>query len=515
MKMNKIKLILSGLIFAASVTLFGTSVNAADIDQGTTTTTIGATVTYTTSSLKINKKDYKKSKKKVKTVVRSVDSQDNYYWTKPYFDSYDAYENDDAYQAENGDQAKKYYPRESEYQLTFMKAGSYKISYVDYYTDSYETSYKYMGDDKYGYYITKYNMQTASYDIISTYVSIPGMNGYYYDDYDEYNRRYYYDDYDESNKDNKYKASDGKTYDKAVEPYLICPDGKIFAYGDEGLVPASLAKGADGKLHVKYTPKKPTKYTFTKTYKILGTDSVVKSVKLGNSKYSYSNKSKVGGYSSVIVRGKFLTGSKGKLVVTMGDKNYKNGGMLVGTYNADGGKVYTYAKNKSNVTFGDNLYKSSYVSDSGKYGNINESMYKETDVIVAYENKASGYGTKIQNMGANKLKITNYERRKYNGKYYNNVKTVYDVTYEKRGSDKVPRYYYTITKDLYDSEKKTLTPNVKQKHYAWDNETYTYKETDQYVTDDILGYTYYEDDEDYWYSSGLITYYKLYTFYKK
>lgn len=514
MKINKIKLLVAGLVFGASIAFTGTSANAANIDLGTETTHIGETEYYNTSSIKINGKSYKKAKKKIKTVVSSVNNQDEYYRTKSYFNDSDAYATYAAYEADNGEQAKKYLPKTSQYGLTFLKTGSYKIKYVDYHFDKYGTTREYL-NGTYKTYITKYNYATDEYEKLSSYVMIPSRGGryMYYDDYDDY-YSYYDDDYDESgNNSNTYKAGDGKIYNKAEEPYFICSDGKVYGVGKEGLVPASLAKGADGYWHVKYTPKKAVKDTYTKTFKVLNTDSIVKTIKLGKSTKTYSSKLKNGGFSSVIVRGGFLTGSKGKLAVTMADKNYNNGGMLVKTADADGNNIYTVAKNKSSVKYSDYEAKSSEGSDDSWYKSSTSSMYKETTVIVAYENKAEGYGTKIVSTGVNSYKITNYSKSKHNGKYYT-LKTVYDVKYEKRDGYDKPRYFYTVTRDKYDKATKKVV-SEKDKNEIYKDGKWI-EEVAERSTLTLEGGRTYDEEDGYWYSSeGLIYYYQNYSFYKK
>ena len=456
MRLNKLKLVLASAAIAFSFAAFGGVANAETIDEDTVTTYVGDSLNLTTSELKINGKSYKKVKSKIKTKITGKNSQYSKYRTKDYFDSEKAYSSSNDYQADNGSAAYKYYPKTSDYFLVFKKAGTYKISQVSYERDEYVSRYN---DGK--ECIMKYNRVTGEYDPVTTYTYVPSRTSYYDDDYDEVYT---------SSSEKTYKAKDGKTYNKADSYYYAGANGVIYAYGDDGLTTAKVLKGADGEYYLKYSANKPKKVTYRTTYKVLANDGVVKSVKLGKATQSYNNKHKVGGYTTKITKGKFLTGNSGKLVITMADKNYKLGGVVVTTVDEKGNRIYAPTANKKTVTFSNNVYSQKYENDNKTYGNGSSDIYKSTTITVAYKNSIKGYGTEVSGTADNPV-IKNYHVEKIKGKKYTYTET-YKLTrtqikYDDGSWDYKYTYVRSTSNPYYDSDSKT----VKYDNYTSEEET--------------------------------------------
>ena len=479
MRFSKIKLTIAAVALAASFSMFGSVANAETIDNGTVTTYVGDSISKSTSNLKINGKAYKKQKSKVKTIVVEKHAQNSMYRTKDYYTTSGAYDTYSAYAAENEDEAYKFYPKETTYTMIFKKAGSYKISVEDYVSDFYDYEYDDYDYDNgvYVYDIYKLDIQTGYLEDITKAYRITG-----YDYYDN-------DDYDISDT----VTINGKTYQRAVETYYAGFDGSIYAYGDE-FVPAKINKCSDGRFHVRYSANKPRKVNYVTTYKVLACDAIIKSVKLGKAKQTYSNKHKVGGYSYKATRGKFLTGNSGKLEVTMGDKNFKLGGnIIVETSDEKSRTVYNQVGNKKTVTYGNYLYNqfANYTYDDGKkWGYQYVDPFKATTLHIPFTVVSDECGTTVSGSGDSYV-ITNYYQEIIKGKKYKH-QTVYNINIVKETFDDGSfeyqfKYKYTVTDPYYDSATKTV-------------------KTDTIVSDDLTKTA--NDITDF------MSYYHTYVFYK-
>lgn len=378
MRWNKMKAVLAGAIFAVSVAVAGVNVQAATVVEEPEIVRVGRTVYCGgVTGLKINNKATKKFKKKIKTVKTGTNAQDEQYRTKAHFaNDSDLYASQNAKDNEHGEQVYKYYPATANYDLTFLKAGTYKISYVRSVLESYRWNDEY--DSATGKWV----------DIIEKY--------------------------DQSNYEWK-KVTNVTWVEAGVqaeEGFYQGANGTKYAYDESwnnyGWVPVSLAKAADGKTHVKYQSKKIEKVTHTKTYKVLnrGTEAV-KSVKLGKTTQMDSTTYKEGGSTTSVKRG-LLSGNSGKLVVTMADKNYKLTSILVRTYDANGKEIYTKVNNKKKVAYGNNIIKDEYVPTlpDDTYRRYRKTMYKPTDVLVFYQNKFTKESTTINSLTSDGAKIT-------------------------------------------------------------------------------------------------------------
>ena len=458
MKYGRIKLAFTAIALAVSFMAFGSIAYAENIDQGTETAFVGSSVSKTTSNLKINGKPYKKSKSKVKTIVVEKMPQDIVYNTKDYYDTYEAYESENAYEAEHGYEAFKFFPKETTYTMIFKKAGTYKISTEVYVSDSYDHEYYDYDDenDVYIYTISKYNIVDQEWEEITQAYEIYG--------YDEYN-------YMDESEISPTVTIAGKTYTRAVENYFAGFDGSIYAYGRE-FVPAKVNKAADGKYHVRYSANKPRKVNFITTYKVLPTDGVFKSVKLGKVSQTYNEKEKIGGFSYKATRGKFLTGNSGKLVVTMADKNYKLGGVIVRTVDEKSNYVFAHSGNKKTITYGNNLYNkfSDYKFDDGTATGYSKlDPFKITRLYLPYTDSAANRGTTVSGTG-NTYVINNYHMDKIKGKKYKHTST-YTVNVEKETFDDGSYdYYFKVTyvndHPYYDSASKTVKYEKNTEEYT-------------------------------------------------
>lgn len=304
---------------------------------------VGAEVSFSGSGFKINGKSLSKMKKKVKSVKTSNYSSYTTYHTKAYFDNIDAYSQYDDYR-----NAYTYGTKSigrSTYQFRFLKAGTYKISYASYSSES---------------------------------LSMVKSGSSY-----------------------KLKDNDGKLSSELYERKYLEDDGyyyqsgsKIYASGKEGLVAASIKKGADGKNHLYYQPRNLIKTTNTYEYKVLKSTTAVSSVQLGKAKLSY--KDTRGSYSTTTTssRKQFLSGSKGKVTAKTGDKNYSVTNILVLTLDKDGNLLAQVVGNKKNVVYGTGKGDYTITSANGSVTKYSP-MYKPTMVYVGYKNKYTGAFTKF------------------------------------------------------------------------------------------------------------------------
>ena len=449
MRLRKIKVFITFFILAVSFSFRGVSAYAAEtIEEDPTTKYVGDYYTVHSSELKINGKKYKKLKKKVKVIKYGSSSSIITHRYKDYFKNQSAYKNENEYENENGESAYKYVPIENYYELLFKKAGTYTITEADYVADSYTTDYNSTTKKN---IIAKYNLKSEEYEELTTYVEVPARSK-------------------SKPNDKVYKATDGKTYNRADETYYVGANGII--YGSSPVVPAKVLKGADGEYYLKYSANFPKKiYRRTKVI-VQGYDGVVKSIKLGKASKVFSKKYKYDGYTSKSTEGKFLTGNSGKLTVTMADKKYKFGGAVVATNDAEGRDIYTPAKNKSTVAFDNNYAKSTYENDDKSIGHYKTGLFKSTNVYVAYKDTALGKGTEVSGTADNPV-IVNYSRKKVRGNYYNQTVTYRFVRFKKEAKDGSFQYRYkgnkTTVVPYYDKASKTVKYETKVTEYTENN----------------------------------------------
>jgi hypothetical protein len=360
----KCKVMLSMVAMALTLLLSNSIVEAATIskknDEQKSTTSIGSTISiYDCKNLKINGKKTSKLKKKVKTVQTENSPSSFSYRTGSYFDDSDAYS---TYSEYNNVYNNVKYISYGSYQLKFLKAGTYKITY-----DQYSKQHL--------------SMEYASYDT-TTYESLYRLITDY--DYEHPSTDYYtYQTY-----------SPAGTYVGSY--YKSITTGKIYASGDEGLVPAAIVKGADGVEYLKYNAANVVKTTYIETYKVMATTSPVSSVTLGKSKQVAKVTSNGYKTTSKYTTKKFLSGNSGKLTVKASSSNYKINNIIVETYDNTGNVKYISVKNKAKINYG--LYKntSSYQSQYSSYSYSNSSMYKPTIIHIGYTNKFTGAYSKYE-----------------------------------------------------------------------------------------------------------------------
>ena len=450
MRWNKIKTVLVGVVFAAFVMVTGAGVQAATVDDGKAMYYVGETIYKSRiNELKINGKAPSKFKKKIKTVKTGRHVSSNTYWSKSHFDTTSAYATPQEYDKENGDQTKKYEPSTTDYTMTFKKPGTYKISWVVYRWAKYSRGEKHTDpiSGKEIYDIKQYNPITNKNELVTTATYV----------------------------------SSGQ---QAEESFYQGANGMKYAYGSGEYVPVSLAKGADGKIHVRYTPEKMEKITYIKTYKVLATNNIVKSVKLGKVTNKNSTSLKEGGASTSLKKGKKLSGKSGKVVVSMADKNYKLTGIIARTYDADGEPIYTKVDNQKMVTFGTNAKQSGTTADS----QWSTTMYKPTEIFVFYKNEFTGESTVINSQSKDAEGNTTYVITKtYTSKNPSTGKEVlltstYNITRKKPYKDyEGYRYYYTETyKDWNSSTNRYEDKTVSDYKYDLENFFENYKVTSFY-----------------------------------
>lgn len=354
---------------------------------------------YNATSIKINKKSTSKYKKKIKTVKTDTDQTGFCYQTKPYCTNSNAYSQFDDYKNATENAIK--YVAENDYTLRFLKAGTYTIYYTEY-------SKEYL-NIKWSYTSGKYYI----YDSDGNKVTSEGF---------------------------EYKSTNsGEVYFQGVSSKKIYALSKDFNdYDNYGYVAASIKTGADGKQHVFCQPHNLIKTTYEKQYKVLKTKRAIKSVQLGSTKLTRADSQ--GAYSSSSSSQRTFLSSKktkGKLTVTMADKNYSITSIIVKTYDKDGKPVYTKVGNKNTVNFGLNKSMGKYNSPYGSYSSSYTSLYKPTTVYVSYKNKYTGAFYRVNSITKDA--------------YGNNV---FSVTYRYSGDTKDTTY---TTSDLPDSYTESYT----------------------------------------------------------
>ena len=452
MRVNKLKLFVVGLIVAVAVAVTGVDVSAATITDDIEIVPVGYETSFYAPSLKINKKAPKKLKKKVKVIQYSKGTQSSMYRTRAYFNTKSAYETENDYKKDNGVTALKYYPAKSGYDVIFKKAGTYKISYTDYFDDDnnnyYGSEYRTGYDDNNNYVIKKYNQSTQEYDVLSKIVEVESR----------------YTDWYTGNEVTEYTVN-GKTYKRAVEDYYAAENGSYYASDDSHIVPVKLENGADGKLHVKYSPYKTPSYTHVKQYKVVASTNILKSVKLGKSTYSSYTTGKEGGSATTTKKGKLLTGKSGKVTVTMGP-NYKLTSILAKTYDENGDAIYKLVKNKGTVTYGQNYETNDKSEEGATYKYFNRSFYKETQIYAFYQNKTTKESTTVTKEGkdaaGNQTFVIEEKEMVENPKTKKKelLTTTYNVTRRKPYETATYySYYYTKKYEYFDSQGKKQTEN--------------------------------------------------------
>ncbi len=143
---------------------------------------------------------------------------------------------------------------------------------------------------------------------------------------------------------------------------------------------------------------KVTKTTYTKKIKVVKDERVLKSIKLGKAKYTYSRKKSETKSSGTTVVNKYLTGTSGKLDVKL-NSTYEITSIVVMTYDKDGNQVYRNVDNKQTIAYGLNAYDSTLYDvmpgvDKNKK-NFSRQLMKRTYVYVGYRNKHTGEYTKF------------------------------------------------------------------------------------------------------------------------
>jgi hypothetical protein len=368
----KCKMVLSVMVMAFTLLLSNSIAEASTITKKETevknTAEIGDTISVSDcKNLKINGKKVSKLKKKIKTVQTSNSPAAFSYTTGSYFNSSSAYATENEYSNAKANNTK--YIAYGSYNLKFLKAGTYKVTYDRYSTQNLSMNSVEWDSVNYRYYyqlIVDYDYEHASSERYTRETYAP--NGDYVGTY--------------------YKSTTtGKIY--ASTSYYDYDDDDGYYY-TSGLVSAVLAKGADGKFHIKYNSPNVIKTTYKRTYKVMATETPVASVTLGKSKQTTKRTST--GYKTTVksTKKRFLSGNSGKLTVKMSSKNYKLNSIVVETYDKDGNVKYTSVKNKAKIAYG--LYKntSSYQSKYSSYSYSNSSMYKPTIIHIGYTDKFTG-----------------------------------------------------------------------------------------------------------------------------
>ncbi|MBP3235026.1 MAG: hypothetical protein J6M65_11475 [Eubacterium sp.] len=449
MRIRRTKLIVAFIIFALSFSYLNVPSYAAEtIEEDTVTCYVGDCIRIFSSELIINGKKYKKLKKKVKVINYGSSSGIMSYRKKDYFKSISAYKNENEYDAENGESAYKYLPKEYNYELLFKKAGTYTITEAEYEADRYSTDYNSATKKN---IIVKYNFKTEEYEELTSFIEVPARSN-------------------KNPQDKVYKAADGKIYNRADDTYYVGANGVI--YGRWPIVPVKVLKGADGEFYLRYSANFPKKVYHRKKVIVKKYDGVVKSIKLGKASKVFSKKYKYDGYTSKSTEGKFLTGNSGKLTVTMADKKYKFGGAVVATNDAEGRDIYTPAKNKSTVAYDNNYAKNIHENADKSVGHYKNGLFKTTNVYVAYKDTALGKGTEVSGTADNPV-IVNYKRKKIRGNYYNQSDTYRLNRIKKTNKDGSYDLRFIGTKTTsvpyYDKTSKTIKYDTKVTKYTEKN----------------------------------------------
>lgn len=316
--------------------------------------------------------------------------------------------------------AKRDYVKTYDWEIDFLKAGTYTFKYKKVHPKyTYETDL-YDGYSLYTYTITYYDtndnpLGSSVYTTkslptnvnVEDYLDSTYLNNANYDYYRIYQSNdfvYRYQIittntvadtesvskklfvYKEDNVGNGYYISeDGKTI------YAESPDLNVY-------VPAKLVSGV-----LSYQPLTYVTVTTTQKIKVQNTETpIIQSVKLGTASISYSSSGGDGIYSYTSTIKRFLSGTKGKVNVSMGS-NSKLMDIVIETYDKDGNPVYKLVQNKKNVTYGKYAYnyESSYSDTYSSYDNKSTGLFKETRVYVFYKDKISGGYTDIQSVKYN------------------------------------------------------------------------------------------------------------------
>ncbi len=348
------------------------------------------------SGIKVNKKSLAKSKKKVKSVQTATNPESTFYHTKAYFANSAAYGEGSAATAaynNNYTNAIKYIAT-GDYELRFLKTGTYKITYNTYEQENIGR----IGERIYDPEDKEYYNTSSVYD--------PATGKYYYRFY-SYDRELVLNngelferkqlEWTETDEDGIPETVYGDTYFEGVTTHAIY----AYSSSEDTYVTAVIATGGDGKPHVKYNPANEIKYVHTTSYKVLKTTNPVASIKLGKTNM-YVNKSanKAYGSKASVVYRKFLKGNSGKLTVKMSNKNYKLTGILVVTYDAEGNPLYQKVGNKKTIAYGSQYLKRTrsgkdYYTGVETYSEVDTSMYKPTTIYIAYQNKHTGAFSKF------------------------------------------------------------------------------------------------------------------------
>lgn len=391
----KYKVMLASLVMALLVLVTGSTVEAKTVnrkvtDDYKTIYYVGETYSISGANFKINGKKISKFKKKVKANLTDWDEYDHTYQKSKFYEYGSAYK-----QGTSINDGKKWVARDT-YEFTFLKAGTYKISTVDYantygghnyYRLSFSRSERVNGTRVYYYklqQITENSNGGLEYKDVST---------------EEYVEK------------ELVRAYDGYTSSEVY--YQGTTSNKIYVNTDDyGVCPAVIKKGADGQQYLYIEPI-VVKTTTIKTFKVLKTSRVVASVQLGKSKIAGKTTSNGTSSTSTSTSKKFLSGKSGKLTVKMADKNYSLQNIVVLTYDKDGKPEYKLVKNKKKITYGANKSLSYSQNTDGSYNYKSTSLFKPTVVCVFYKNKYTGGYCKI-----NKIYKDAYGNNRFDYTYY-------------------------------------------------------------------------------------------------
>ncbi len=408
-KILNYKTILASVLMAICVLFAGVDAEAKTITRKNTSKyktlySVGSTTSASGADVKINGKKLSKFNKKVKSICYGSDDSSYSYRKSSFFRYSDAYA-----QGTSASDGIRYVGTKS-YNFTFLKPGTYTISYVTY-------SNRYNGDDY-------YQLQSSRSQVVN------GERLYYYTlqqivEDAEGNCTYQKVSTDEFvQKENKVVTDD---YTRTETYYQGVATGKIYVkHSDYGVCPAVFKKGADGNQYLYIEPI-VVKTVHSRTYKVLKNTNPIASVQLGKAKISTKVSSNGTSSQSTYTSKKFLSGKNGKLTVKMSDKNFAIQSIVVQTYDAQGKAQYQIVKNKKKITFGNYKYLNEYKNMDGEVRSRYTSLFKPTTVYVFYKNKYTGDACKIDRIYKDQY-----------GEYR------FDYTYSYQG-DKQP----TVVKDNY------------------------------------------------------------------
>ena len=306
--------------------------------------------------------------------------------------------------------AKKTYEKTYDWDVDFLKEGTYTFKIKKVVQKNLYSLVYYTGKTVYTYTIRYYNGdpddggtlvgttvfesdEWLSSSEVAKHVDTTKTYTEYNYSYDS-NYEYYYKLCTTNNETNKQTTS-SKYYvqknDAKGNAYYISKDGKsIYAISSDlnQYVPAKLTKSGV----LSYQPLTYKTVTTTSKIKVEKTYSpIVKSVKLGKSEISYGHSYEDGADSHISVNNNFLSGNSGKVKVTMG-KNAKLMDIVIVTYDKNGNARYKLVGNNEKVTYGKyastNKYLSSFGTANSEY--ITSDMFKKTEVLVFYKDKLNG-----------------------------------------------------------------------------------------------------------------------------